>query len=495
MTPTASLNSSPTASINSAPQSALPKRSLPAGSSLSPRAASIPARSAPASRPLASNADIPPRKRTGRRLRFPGILLALPVFLSGHAVAQSVAPGFSTAALFNPSGAARALSNGDLIVWDGQRVERRSPSGALLATLVDFSPLWFFTGALAIAPDESVALVGESSNGDLFRVDLTSGGATPIANLNFNFDAVFESPSSALVSATSGLIGSGSEVSRVQIQSGAVTPLVAVPGASGPLAIDGQGNLLLGTSSSSFPAPLGSSDVYLFLSSQLTGMPPLTVAQGLKLGSGFDGASALAYDPALGQIFLAENNFGSGANRIRLVAGTASQSPTLFEGPTGGWLGIQGFVPSTGGAQFGAFQPAFGGRLILTSTDFFSYDERLALEPARPLLAASGPGASGPGPFSLDFCGGPAFGLCLLAYGPSSGVGPELPFVGLGQPLLIGLDLGSAQLFPTAFGLDSVGAFGQAFQNGGALSGALSVQALCFGSGGTALGSSQVLGL
>jgi hypothetical protein len=417
------------------------------------------------------------------------------VALAGYAPAQTVAPGFGTTPLFNPSGVARALTNGDLIVWDGQRVERRSSSGALLATLVDFSPQWFFTGALAIAPDESVALVGESSNGDLFRVDLASGGAVPIANLNFNFAAAFESPSSALVSAASGLVGSGSEVSRVEVQTGLVTPLVAVPGASGPLAIDSQGNLLLATSSSSFPAPLGSSDVYLFLSSQLTGSPPLTAAQGLQIGSGFDGASALAYDPALGQIFLAENNFGSGTNRIRLVAGAASQSPTLFEGPSFGWLGIQGFVPGTGGAQFGAFQPASGGRLILTSTDFFSYDDRLALEPARPVLSASGPGASGPGPFSLDLDAGPAFGLCLLAYGPSGSVGPELPFLGLGQPLLLGLALGSAALFPAAFGLDGNGHLSLSFQNGGGLTGALSIQALCFGSTGLALGTSQVLGL
>lgn len=442
----------------------------------------------------------PDRRRCDRRRparAIPALLGALLALVAPHgaAAAQTAAPGFATAPLYNPGAAARALSNGDLIVWDGQRVERRSADGLLLATLADFSPQWFFTGCLAIAPDEGLALVGESSAGDLFRVDLAAGGATQIANLNFNFDAVFESPASALVNAASGLLGGGSEVSRVNLLDGSITPLVSVPGSSGPLAIDKFGNLLLATSSSTFPAPLGSSDVFLFPASQLTGAPPLGPSQGLQIGSGFDGASALAYDKDLGQIFLAENNFGSGTNRIRLVAGAASQSPTLFEGPTFGWLGIQGFVPASGGAVFGAFQPAAGGRLIVTSTDFFSYDERLALQPARPQLTASGPGASGPGAFTLSLGAGPAFGLCLLAFGPSASVGPELPVVGLGQPLLLGLDLGSAALFPLAFPLDAGGSFSQGFQNGGALTGTLALQALCFSPGLMALGSSQVLGL
>jgi hypothetical protein len=421
-----------------------------------------------------------------------GVATSAPVWAQGGPQ-YTVAPGFQAQGLFNPAGSTRQLSNGELIVWNGQTVERQSSSGALLTTLADFSPQFFFTGALAIAPSEQFALVGESSNGDLYRVDLVNGGATLLNNLFFNFDATFEAPDKALVSASTGSLGTGSEVWRIDTSSGDLTGLVQLPGASGPVAVDALGNLIVATASNQFPAPLGSSSVYLFLAAQLTGAPVLSAAQGFVLGSGFDGASSMTIDAASGQIYLAENNFGAGTNRIRQVSGNQAQSPILIEGPSFGWLGVQGIVAGSQGALLAPYQPAFGGRVLVTSTDFFSYDERLGVEPRRPLLGATGPGASGAGPFTLALTDGPLNGFALLAYGPSLAVGPELPIFGLGQPLFTGLSLASASLLPATFVLNGAGAFSQGFVNSGALTGVLTAQALCFDSQLSAVGSSTLL--
>jgi hypothetical protein len=85
--------------------------------------------------------------------------------------ADGPGPGFGESILsFSPPVFAVGveLSGGDLITFDGLVMERVDASGALVESY-QVLPAFAFPSFVVVAPDESFAVVGESTNGDLFR--------------------------------------------------------------------------------------------------------------------------------------------------------------------------------------------------------------------------------------------------------------------------------------------------------------------------------------
>lgn len=420
------------------------------------------------------------------------------LLLAGLAPAVSAqgtpSPGFELQALAYPGQAFTAtLASGEIISWDGQVVLRSAPDGAPLQVLATF-PAPMFASFVVVAPDESFAVIGETSFGDLFRVDLTAGGATFLVNLFFNFDAKFDAAGRLVVSAATGGWSTGNDLVRVDPASGATTLLAHVGGPSGPVALDPAGNLFYATQSDVFPALPGSTDVLLWPAPLLDGSPVLSEADAILFGNGFDGGSSLVFDPEIQALYMAEANVGTGTSRIVRVNGSPGSSPVLLEGTGGLWYSNLELDTAPGGALFFPYQPAFGGELRVNATDFAAFDQRLSLRPRRPELTLQGPGLAGPGPFQVLFGGGEPHGHGLLAFTTADhALAPEVPiFVGGGLPLFIGLDLGHAWIVPATYALDAAGAATAAFTNPGGLEGLLALQGLVLHSSLVPLGTTPV---
>lgn len=405
---------------------------------------------------------------------------ALVLALAASAAADTPAEGFALSSQPYPGQSLTAtLSKGEVVSFDGLTIDLWGADGSFLQNLATF-PGFVFGSFVVADPSESFVLVGESLFGDLYTVDLTAGGLTFVANLNFNFDADFEDATHAIVSAATGGFGTGNDVFRLDVTTGATTLLAHVDGPSGPVDLDPAGNLYYATQDSAFPATPGSTDVLFWSAAQLTGSPVLSAADALLFGTGFDGGSSLVVDPNDDGVYLAENNSGTGVNRIARVNGSAAASPTIVDGLN--WISGLELAPGTGGALFLGYQPELGGTLHYNATDFFAVFERVELTPARPTTGLSGTGLVGAGPLDVNVTGGVPNGFFQLAYGLQSLYDPNetlVPHVG-GPPLFTGLDLATIQVWPTVYPLDASGAGSVTFLNPGTWQGKLAIQALVF---------------
>ena len=426
-------------------------------------------------------------------MRFFCLAVGLLAFGAPSALAQTTSPGWSASATFNPGGAVRQLSTGELIAWDGQVLSRQAADGSSQVVLHDFMDFQF-TGVLAIDPTETFAVIGRG-NDDIFTADLTAGGVTPYASLPFGgFDAEFSPDGWCAISAASSAPGS-TAVSRCEFNPPSIEPILFIAGPSGPVAFTADGNLLYAPGSSAFPQPVGSANMLLFLQTEIDALvAPNTLLEsdGIPFAAGFDGISSIRVDPTNNFVYIAENNFGTGVNRVRSVLGVPASSPILYEGVSGQTISLQSFVPASDGAFFSAFQPDLGGLLTFSATNFYSVFDRFELRPERPDLAFTGPGTTGIGPFDLEVSGAlPAAGQ-LLMFGPAATSGPELPVAPFLPPLFVGLDVNTIQFFPFTFVADSEGALDVGLFNVTGAVGAIAAQMLLLNEAGFAIGTSSL---
>lgn len=335
--------------------------------------------------------------------------LALPcaLLLSPTAGAQDlIGPGFALGAqqpVPVPGAAYRTLSNGTRVVFDGLTVDLYDAAGTFQTTLGSL-PGFVFPSFVAVNPSETLALVGESSHHDLFRVDLSGGGLVPIANLVFSFDAVFLDETSAIVSAATCGFGCGSDLVRVDVLSGVTQVRGLIPGASGPLALGSNGDLYYTTVSGSFPPPPASSDVLRWSAAQVASGDPLTEASAQVAVAGLDGGASLAVDPVFGGILVAESAFGA-TSRIRLYSPDGLLVSTVVESQD--WLGGVELRAGGGLGHFFPYQPADGIQLSYNS---FGQISTIHAQQPQASLAQLGTTAT------LTVTGAPAHGALVLLW-------------------------------------------------------------------------------
>jgi hypothetical protein len=409
-----------------------------------------------------------------------GSLVSLSLF-SALPFADEPASGFALESLPYPAQSLTAsMGDGSILTFDGTNVEIFSPDGTpiqILASLGSFA----FGSFLKLSPAEDFVVLGESSLGNVYRINTDGSGSNLIGTVNLNYDAVFENANSLILSAATGGFGMDNDILRLDLTSGATTFLASIDGASGPLAIDQQGNLFYGTNSAAFPAPMASSDILRFNAALLTGIVVLDESDASLISSGFDNATALEFDPQHGDLFLAEVNSGLGLNQIRAVGSTPALSPILLIGDAGTFLSNLEFVSGDGQSKMRAFQSGNGGTLFYNNTNFSSVFERNSLAPQRSELSLSGPGTLGLGQVVLDIFGGQPGGSALIFYGPLGQViTPEyavnLPSIDF--PLLFSLNPASVSLLPMTIPLDAFGNGQVVLNNPSGQINVLSVQAL-----------------
>ena len=411
-------------------------------------------------------------------------LLSGPVLLALSFVARAqdtAGAGFQVTPLpypgATPLATSTSLPGGEVVVFDGTNVDLYDAQGQLVRHLSTL-PGFVFPSFILADPSGSLAVFGESSTGAIQTLNLGAPSAPDfVVDLDFNYDAAFGAGFELFVSAATCGLNCGTEIWSVDLLSKATRLVARLGGASGPLALDAQGNLFYATSSALFPAPPGSTDVLRWSAAQIAGPAVLGRADAQFLGGGFDGGGQLAYDPEQGALFLAENNFGTGAARIRRLLGSVAVSPVVLEGTPFMTLGNMEFIPGPDVARFLPHQPPSGGSLRYTSTDFFATVQRSEVTPRRPVLSLTGPGASGPGPFQLQLDSGPPSGLARIAIGPTALLhSPEHALVLGGLPHFLALDLPTLALVPGVLPLDGTGTLDEDLVNPGGLNGFVSVQ-------------------
>ncbi len=418
---------------------------------------------------------------------------ALVACLALPSVADTPAPGWQLSTAPKPVfGAATAtLPGGDIVTYDGLSVDRWTANGAFVANLATFAVFGFPSFCL-LRPNGIEVVVGESSQQNIFRVPLSGTGAIQVANVFFNFDGVFESNNALIVSAATGGFGTGNDLVRVNLVSGAVTPVANLAGASGPVTFDTSGNLLYATQDPNFPAAPGSTDILRWTSAQLQSGVVLSEADAQVVGTGFDGGSSMVVDPVSGALYLAETNFGLASYRVLRVGATqaASQVVAVADQVIGGLELVFGPGP----ASFEAFQPANGVNLKYSTTDFATFDDTVRVRPKRPTLTISGPGTTGVGPFTLAVDGAlPNAGAFLLFQSQGTLLANEATYPFFGFLLHSKFVPGQIRRIQFPIATDAQGHGEVTFFNAGAIGGLFGWQAWVTNSNAIAIGATPVV--
>jgi len=385
--------------------------------------------------------------------------------------ADTVAPGFSRSSLPNPAFGAQTatLPNGDLVTYDGLSVDRWTAGGAFVQNLATFQ-VFGFPSFVRVRPDGTEVLIGESSNHAIHRVPLDGSGEILVANVVFNFAAAFETNDDLILSAATGDFGPQNEILRLDLTSGQETTIAVVPGPSGPVAFDLNGDLLYATQSTAFPPPPGSTDVVRWTSTQITSGAQLSLVDATVVSAGFDGGGSMAVDPVSGVAYLAETNFDIPVNRIVRVGSSAATSTVVVDSTE--TLGQLQFTNAGGAGSFEAFQPSGGSQLRYSATDFATIDDLALLDPARPTLTISGPGVTGVGPVTLAVDGALPNGSAFLLFSFQGALTPtEQTYTFPGFLLHSRFVPGKIRRVPFFLPVDAAGHGEVTFQNPGNLAG------------------------
>jgi len=392
------------------------------------------------------------------------------------AAQDALAPGFEETQS-QPLPAAFAsyhtLSNGDRVTFDGLSIDLYDGDNNFIRHLGSV-PSFVFSSFVEADPSETFALVGESSYGDVFKVQLDGSGMTTLCNLPFNYDAVFASANRALISAaTCGFCGFN-DIVRVNTSTGAQVLEATVPGASGPVAITPEGDIYYATVSDQFPAPPGSTDIVYWTRAQLSGAGVLGLGDATVFHAGLDGAASLARDPEFGSFFLAESVFNV-SNRVLELDPAGNLVEAVVTSPD--FLSNLELRRGAGPGHFHHFQPADGVFL------HYNNGQIVTVRPRRPLgeIQANGP--------VVTFRVSDALpnSAMLVLWGSQASWDPNESSYGLFGGFLFhtGLPLSEIRRMPflTPIDADGVGEF--SYYDPGHLGGTLVFQGLMLDGGGT----------
>ncbi len=418
----------------------------------------------------------------------------LTTLLSPLALSQvTTAPGIQTAELLDVGDRSYAtLSDGGYVSFDGLAFERYDAAGNLVQTYGTL-PAFVFPSFVEVDAGETFAYAGESSNGDIFKIDLVAGTVTTLANMTFNYDFAFDATAgSAYISAALGGFGAGNDIVRIDLATGQWTQVAHVAGPSGPIAVDAAGDLYYVTiyDGANWPPPLAEEDMILWSDAQLDSGQLLTEADASYLTAGLDGGSSLAYDPLSGNLYLAHTNASGFENEILRISGSGPVLDSLGGAFT--WISTVEVVSGSGPQVMAPFQPS-GAMLRVNNVDFGgTIRDRVTLVPARATIAFSGPANDQPGQATITVQDAVPNGFVSIMLANSSDLtGQEVPFDSgwsvpaffMVDPLLIWR---RTQPLPT----DAAGAFTLTYNQPGGLTGDWVFQAILFDASGVPVGTS-----
>jgi hypothetical protein len=318
--------------------------------------------------------------------------IALTSLLS-TASAQDLEDGYGQRVLDLPSDAGQVLDLGAAQVYF-TGTDLVLAKNSTKRSLLQFSKSVFGSFTIRIAPD--TLLFGESSDGSIWRVPLSANSLPKqLGSIALNYSAVLYSKRWAIISAkTGGFSATTNDLIAINLMTGAQDPIAAVPGASGPIAVDGKQDLYYATASLSYPPPPGFSDVVKFSAAKIQsafGSTQLAISDASVLVSGIDAAGSLALDND-DDLFLTDW-VNSNIVEISDVNGTSPRRSTLGSyasaSVTPGGLQFVAGNNSTSKHQFEPFQTLGAGRLIVHESSFGTISRLRNLIPMRATTESS----------------------------------------------------------------------------------------------------------
>ncbi len=358
-------------------------------------------------------------------------------------------------------GALDRLPNGRLALFDGVELAEIDPLTGSKVHSLHTPASTVFASFVRTDPTGTYALFGETSNHEIWRVPLAGGAATLVATIPYNYACWFRAPGRAVIAHGDASFQS-TRIVELDVATGATDVIADVPGPSGPVAFDADGNLYYGTNDPSFPAPPHQQTVLRFAADAvLSALGPgsLTDTQATVFATGFTAISSFAFDGE-GDLLVGDSidgvvtEFGpDGAPKGALAVESHGSFPSV---------GPLAFVPGNAtDAQFAPFQSEDAGALYALSTDFLTFNDLNRIAPRRAVASASPPGPVPAGPFTFGIEHAPddGFGLLFVALAP---LPAELPVTHAGTTFPIGFDpatlLGSAPILLDRGGALSIAA-------------------------------------
>jgi hypothetical protein len=399
---------------------------------------------------------------------------------------------------------------------NGERIEARATTGSatltlvrtdaagqVLATLLNYQSglsSTIYTSFVRLSPAGTHVLVGESSDGNVWRVAVDGSSHQLAAQLAFNFDAVFESETVALLSEASCGYPCN-RITRLDLISGALTTLAQFNTYSGPLARRAaSGELYYGWVDPTF-AGFGDK-VLRFSAAQLASGNVLNENDGALFVGGLNGLGGLAVEERYDstgyghhyRVLIAESGFFGGST-VRAHRPDGSLESTLLSSPM--YISTLEIQHGAAAGALARYQPDDGALLRYKATDYSVFPSpgalTCAVRPQRPLAQMSGPGLGAPGPVSFDLSAAPANASCLLIVSPVALGGAEStrwhPADFLWHTTMSWNSLRRLVSIPT----DASGSGSFSFFNSGTIQGQYLLQALVRDSGGSLVGSSNVV--
>lgn len=381
------------------------------------------------------------------------------------------------------------LPNGNLAIFDGAAiVEVDASNGAVIGTLYT-PPVPVFGSFVTVAPSGTFLLFGESSNQEIIKVPLDGSPATVVANVFFNYDLVFQSDTSAFLTAATGAFGT-TDIFHLDIPNGLLDTIAIVDGPSGPLAFDPDGNLYFGEGTIQFPPTQGHQVVRRFTATQVDnahGAGHLTTIDSQIAITGLTLTHDLVIDEE-GDVFVSDSadGFVRQYNKFGVLKGAVGQE-TPFNATT--LLAKRGTAVQ---GRFDAFQPASAGTLAVLSTDFFTFNDLNLITPKRPVLSVTPSNPIPDGPVTLTLSAGPDLGMALYLLSGATPHGTEQHLSVNNASLFFAVDLG-APFIPFLAPLDASGALSINASNGPSDTGTVSIQAIVIDNGGAPAGTSNAV--
>ncbi|MCB9870410.1 MAG: hypothetical protein H6836_07460 [Planctomycetes bacterium] len=388
------------------------------------------------------------------------------------------------------NGFAADPSRGALYVSVHNLVYLRDATGTRVAFQL---PVGEQVGVMAVMPGNATLLYTSYQTRRVYLRDLVSGRTTGVAGLDNAFDVAFTARGDVLMAANPDWPKPGARpgVWLLDTAQGQHREIIQLSGASGPLVVLDNGDLLCSLAPATFPPPSGGTSLVRFTSTDVAraiqGPTPLTLAQAQTVLAQLDGASDLALDDRA-RIWITDAYRG-GVRRTQ--PGTFTLEATDFVPSSALTTVTLQFVPGDA-ATFDAWQPTSAGQMLVWTSDWLTTAEVRELAPQRPELSAAPGNTVPPGPAALVLSGGPPSGIAWVGVSPLPRKPSEYPlFTAGGVAAWFALDF---LVPPTVFALrlDATGSSRLAFTNPGSGSRSVPVQCLAVDTTG-AFGTSNPL--
>jgi len=334
-----------------------------------------------------------------------------------------------------------------------------------------------------VVSDGRMAWVGESSGGSIRVVDLERGTQAFLASVPYNYDALLLDGRRLLVSAAPCGFNCGTQLIEVDAQTGAQLVRANLPGPSGPVCLDRDGNLWYGRNSPTYPAPPASASLLRFDAALFDTPAPFGLAHAQVVHAQLDSVSDLAVDLEGGVVLLSQSRLG-GESEVVCLDLAGQWLGRVARGTP--WFSDLALVDLDGPGGLRPYSRA-GASLVLVESEFVhgGPDRLVAYSPKR--ASAAVVGAGGAGTVTWRLADGPPLGDWILLSAPrQSWSGAESNWVHGGAPFLSAVAPGGWTRFAKG-ALDAQGRGDWTWSSNGS---SHVLQAILFGADGRALGTS-----